>query len=128
MYGRASNSVPYVCQPDTFWSCGATALEKPKSSAAKNAPNGRHLPKMSAASAMKPRPAVMFSVNELTKPSDRNTPPSAASAPEAVTETYRTPYTEIPTVSAARGCSPTDRIRSPSAVLNKTTYDTTRIA
>ena len=34
----------------------ARALEKPNSSAAAKAPNGLHLPKMSAASAMKPRP------------------------------------------------------------------------
>ena len=41
----------------------ASAVEKPNRRAAPNAPNGRHLPKMSAASAMKPRPAVMFSAH-----------------------------------------------------------------
>ena len=40
-------------------------VEKPNSSAAPKAPNGRQLPKMSAASAMKPRPAVMFSLKVL---------------------------------------------------------------
>ena len=49
----------------------ASALEKPNRSAAAKAPNGRQLPKMSAASAMKPRPAVMFSLNECTKPIER---------------------------------------------------------
>jgi hypothetical protein len=43
---------------------------------------------MRAASAMKPRPAVMFSVNEFTKPSERKTPPIAARVPDNVTATY----------------------------------------
>ena len=71
------------------------------------------MPKMSAASAMKPRPAVMFWLKECTKPTERYAPPSAASIPDVTTAAYRVLYTEIPTVSAARGCSPTERSRNP---------------
>ena len=61
-------------------------VEKPNRSAAPNAPNGRQLPKIIAASAMKPRPAVMFSLNvPPTKPTERYAPPSAASIPERTT-------------------------------------------
>ena len=54
----------------------------------------------------------------------RYAPPAAASMPERITEAYRTAYTLMPTVSAARGCSPQARIRSPIGVLNMTTYET----
>ena len=40
-----------------------------------------------AASAMKPRPSVMFWLNDPTNATDRYAPPSAASIPETVTAT-----------------------------------------
>jgi len=49
------------------------------------APNGFQPPKMSAASAMNPRPAVMFSVNALPSPIERYAPPAAARMPETIT-------------------------------------------
>ena len=58
---------------------------KPNSSAAANAAPGRHLPTITTASAMNPRPAVMLCVNEWTNPMDKNAPPIAASIPEAIT-------------------------------------------
>ena len=42
---------------------------------------------MTAASAMKPRPAVMFWLKEPTKPIERYAPPIAARTPEATTAT-----------------------------------------
>ncbi len=86
-YGRVwkSSGQAAVSEAERSGSRAARALEKPKSSAAAKAPNGRQPPKMRAASAIKPRPAVMFSVNELTNPIERKTPPSAASAPDSVT-------------------------------------------
>ena len=60
-YGSAWKSV--AAEPEYAGSRYASAVEKPKRSAAPNAPNGRQLPKIIAASAMKPRPAVMLSVN-----------------------------------------------------------------
>ena len=48
-------------------------------------PSGLHLPKITAASAMKPRPLVMFSLNAPPKPNERYAPPSAASMPETIT-------------------------------------------
>jgi hypothetical protein len=63
----------------------ASALEKPNRSAAATAPPGFHLPTMTTARPMKPLPTVMFWLNECTKPIERNTPPSAANAPEAMT-------------------------------------------
>ena len=56
-YGRAWNSTDGAghgcCRRNE------SAVEPPNRSAAANAPNGRQLPKITAASAMKPRPAVM---------------------------------------------------------------------
>jgi hypothetical protein len=63
----------------------ASAKPKPKRSVAANAQPGRHLPKMTAASAMKPRPLVMFSAKVPTNPIERKAPPSAASTPETTT-------------------------------------------
>ena len=63
----------------------ARALEKPNRRQAAAAPNGRQFPKITAASAMNPRPAVMFSLNELTNPIERYAPPAAASMPERMT-------------------------------------------
>ena len=53
----------------------ASARETPNSSVAANSPRGLQRPKIIAASAMNPRPAVMFCVNECTKPMERNAPP-----------------------------------------------------
>ena len=67
------------------WSGIASAKPNPKRSVATNAQPGRHLPKMTAARAMKPRPLVMFSENLPVKPIERNAPPSAASTPDVTT-------------------------------------------
>src|SRR5215207_10447904 len=82
-YGNAWNSTA-VDSEKAGRRC-ASAVEKPNSSAPASAPNGRQLPKITAARAMKPRPAVISSLNEPNRPIDRYTPPTAASAPEAVT-------------------------------------------
>src|SRR4051812_36567801 len=86
-YGRVWNSTGQAADSEAERSGSrcASALENPNNTAAEKAPKGRQPPKIKAASAMKPRPAVMFSVNELTKPIERKTPPSAASAPDSVT-------------------------------------------
>ena len=57
--------------PATDWSRSARPLANPKSRQAPNAPYGRHFPKITAARAMNPRPAVMFWPNDPTKPIDR---------------------------------------------------------
>ena len=82
-YGSAWNNTA-VLGENTGSRC-ATALENPNSIAAASAPPGFHLPKITAASPMKPLPKIMFSLNEWTKPIERNTPPSAANPPEAMT-------------------------------------------
>jgi hypothetical protein len=82
-YGSAWKSVA-VDSENAGRRC-ASALEKPKRKVAASRPNGRQRPKISAASAMKPRPALMFWLKEWTKPIERKTPPSAASAPDAMT-------------------------------------------
>jgi hypothetical protein len=46
--------------------------------------------------------------------------------PPMMTAAYRVPSTRMPTVSAAIGCSPTARTRSPQRVLNRATW--TRIS
>ncbi len=68
-YGRAWNRT--AAESEYSGSRCASALEKPKSRQAAAAPNGRQFPKMTAASAMKPRPALMFSLNESTNPIER---------------------------------------------------------
>ena len=70
---------------------------------------------MVAASAMKPRPAVIWSVNWCWS-SARYAPPRPASAPESATASQRMRFTRMPTDSAADGCSPTARMRSPNGV------------
>ena len=82
-YGSASNSVE--TDVEYSWRKSESALEKPKRRQAIAAPNGRQLPKISAASAMNPRPAVMLSSKEFTNPSERYAPPAAASMPDTVT-------------------------------------------
>src|SRR5204863_8170276 len=88
-YGRAWNSTDGAghgcCRRNE------SAVEPPNRSAAANAPNGRQLPKITAASAMKPRPAVMFSLNDPRYPIDRYDPPSAESMPDRNTAAYRVP-------------------------------------
>src|SRR5262249_29204663 len=69
---------------------------------------------------------VMFWLNECTKPIERYAPPIADSMPDSVTAAYRVLKTEMPTVSAARGCSPTERSRSPVGVRKTTKYVTIR--
>jgi len=61
------------------------ASVSPKNEQAISVCTGRHLPKMRAASAMKPQPDVMFRVNRDDCPIDRYAPPMAASAPDSST-------------------------------------------
>ena len=81
----ATPGIARPCDSENAGSRCATALEKPNRSAPASAPHGRQPPKITAASAMKPRPAVMFSLNEPSSAIDRYAPPMAASTPEAVT-------------------------------------------
>ena len=61
------------------------ASVRPKNRHASSVCTGRHLPKISAARAMKPRPDVMLRVNSDDWPIDRYAPPIAASAPDSST-------------------------------------------
>ena len=96
------------------------ASVKPKNRHASSVCTGRHLPKMSAASAMNPRPDVMLRVNSDDCPIERYAPPSAASAPDSSTPLYRIFATLSPAASAASGFSPTARSRSPNGVRYRT--------
>jgi hypothetical protein len=64
-----------------------SAAKKPNSSEAATAPFGLHRPKMTAASAMNPLPADMFSVNGPMVPMDRYAPASPAMPPATTTLT-----------------------------------------
>src|SRR5437764_1375433 len=87
-YGSAVNSV----EIEVEYACRLTprALENPNSRQAAAAPNGRQPPKIRAASAMNPRPAVMFSVNALPNPIERYAPPAPARMPDTITDAYLT--------------------------------------
>ena len=92
---------------------------KPKMSAAATAPSGLQRPKISAASAIKPLPAVISLLKDPTAPSVKNAPPSPATAPAISTLRNRILLTSIPTDSAAVGCSPTERVRNPHLDLKR---------
>ena len=91
-------------------------VAKPNRSAASAARIGSHRPKMTAARAMKPRPAVMSLPNWGTETSVKYAPPIPAMAPASDTFQKRDVFTLMPTVSAAWGCSPTARSRRPHRV------------
>ena len=90
---------------------------KPKSNAAITAPTGLQRPKINAAKAMKPFPAVISLPNAPTAPTVKYAPPSPATNPAKITFLYLSLFTLIPTESAAVGCSPTARVRNPQRVL-----------
>src|SRR5689334_25030799 len=97
-----------------------TASVKPNNKHASNVGTGFHLPKINAASAMKPRPAVMFLVNNDDCPIERYAPPMPASMPASSTPEYLIWLTLTPAASAASGFSPTDLSRKPNGVLYRT--------
>ena len=76
---------------------------------------------MIAASAMKPRPLVIPSVNVPTSCNDSTAPPRPASAPPATIAAMRTRTGLLPAVKAASGFSPTARSISPMRVFARST-------
>src|SRR5215213_10813490 len=108
-----------------------TASVNPNKRHASSVCTGRHLPKINAARAMKPRPAVIFLVNNDDWPIERYAPPIPARMPASSTPEYLMLLTLTPAASAASGFSPTDLSRSPKGVLYRTyqmTATSTRIA
>ena len=77
---------------------------KPKMSAAATAPSGLHRPKMTAANAINPLPAVISLLNAPSAPKVKNAPPRPATAPAINTFRNLILLTSIPTDSAAVGC------------------------
>ena len=63
----------------------ASALQKPKNSAASIEPIGLHRPKISAASATKPSPDVMFLLKLVVDSSVKYAPPKPATMPPTST-------------------------------------------
>src|SRR6266508_3829697 len=68
---------------------------------------------------MKPRPDVIFLVNNDDCPIDRYAPPIPANAPDNNTPAYLIRATGKPAASASSGFSPTDRSRNPQGDLYK---------
>ena len=99
-------------------------VANPNRSAASVARIGSQRPKITAASAMKPAPAVISLLNAPTEPRVKNAPPTPAIAPAIDTTKNLVRFTLMPTVSAACGCSPTARSRSPQRVLNSMNHTT----
>ncbi len=91
-------------------------VANPNSSAASVARSGCHRPKITAARAMKPIPLVISLLKAPTESSVKYAPPMPATAPASTTVQNRVRFTSMPTVSAALGCSPTERTRSPQRV------------
>ena len=69
---------------------------------------------------MKPVPLVMLSWKPACDSSENHAPASPAMRPPMTTALYRMRIGSMPSVSAACGCSPTARMRSPKAVRNST--------
>ncbi len=104
------------------WTLSASA--KPKSSAAASAPLGLHRPRIIAASAIYPLPDVISLPNASPDATVKKAPPSPAIAPPSMVLRIRVRLTLMPTVSAALGCSPTDRTRKPQRDLNSMIWNT----
>ena len=100
------------------------ASVKPKNKHASKTGTGRHFAKINAASAINPRPAVIFRVNKEDCPMERYAPPAAAKTPEITTAIYLKRMTFTPAASAASGFSPVARSRKPNGVLYKTYQQT----
>src|SRR5699024_5171012 len=98
---------------------------KPKNNAAPIAPKGCHFPKITAARDIKPCPTIVEEEKSKAIVKAKTEPPSPPKKPEMITAIYRIRNTFIPFVSAAIGCSPTARSRSPNDVLNKIYQATT---
>src|SRR5690625_764024 len=77
--------------------------------AAPVAPSGVQRPKITAARAMNPRPAVMSELKAPTAPMLIAAPAKPAIAPANTRFQNRNRLTSMPAVSAALGCSPTER-------------------
>src|SRR5690625_1513995 len=82
--------------------------EKPNSKPAAEAYHGFQRPRMTQARAMKPCPALISRTKLPTLPILNAAPPSPAKSPANVVAQKRLLLTSIPTLSAAKGCSPTD--------------------
>ena len=93
-----------------------SALPNAKNVAAAAAPNGVHLPKTIAATAMNPSPDGMWCSKWSSVEVDNDAPPSPASAPLKVTAPRRSCETRTPIAATALGFSPTARSRKPHGV------------
>ena len=92
------------------------ACANPKMQRAAISRFGFQFDRISAASAMNPRPGVCPSLQLRSTSTARNAPASPASAPESSTPWYRNGATRTPSERAASGFSPHDRSRSPHRV------------
>src|SRR5436190_17275243 len=92
------------------------ASKKPNRRHANAVGIGFHLPKMSAARAMNPRPAVMLREKEEERKIDRLAPPKPARAPLQSTANQRTRLTRMPAAVSACGFSPAKLSHSPARV------------
>ncbi len=81
----------------------APALTKPNKSEPRSVPSGMLPPIVAAATAMKPRPAVMSRENQETYPMARYNPPRAPKTPEIRSAQVFVLFTLIPTDLAASG-------------------------
>ena len=84
-YGAASVA---CCGRPRPWRRKPAASARPKSSAASSTPTGAARPSMTATTAIQPRPAVMFSENNVTLPRASWAPASPHSTPETSTAAY----------------------------------------
>ena len=75
---------------------------------------GFHFPKINAAMAMNPRPAVILREKEDAKQIESVAPANPAKHPERRTATQRTPLTLTPAESNASGCSPANCNHKPT--------------
>ena len=90
---------------------------KPNSSAARNTRGGFDAPKITQATAMKPREADMFSVNIVRYPSDRCAPAKPENRPQRMEARYFIFSGLLPAARRDSGCSPAARSQKPSGVL-----------
>src|SRR3954470_5700736 len=99
-----------------------TASQKPNKRHASAVGMGLHFPKISAARAIKPRPAVMLREKEEERNIDSVAPPRPARAPLQRTANHRTRLTRIPPASSACGFSPAKLSHRPQRVRRRKKY------
>src|SRR3990172_7934791 len=119
MYGIITAISEGMGIPST-WIHNCRELIMLNNNAPPSTPHGRHAPKYTRATAIKPSPLVIFCWKTFSRAMDRDAPAIPESVPPRMIVKYLMRATLTPSESAASGFSPTERIFNPRVVLLRT--------